>query len=97
MRFPAGFVTDENTQTCCIPEPFSDAQGWWGWEGSQPHEHRKKCEFMLLSQSRAANPQSAWREINRVKILIINSHLLPSFKLTKDNMIKRAYKQRMSY
>ena len=48
---------------------------------------------MLLSQSRDVNPQSAWREISKVKIIIINRHLLPGFKLTKDNMSKRDYKQ----
>lgn len=49
---------------------------------------------MLLGQSRDVNPQSAWREIHKVKIIIINSRLLPGFKLTKDNMSKRDYKQR---
>lgn len=62
--------------------------------GSQQHEHQEKCEFVLLGQSRDVNPQSAWREIHKVKIIVINSHLLPGFKLTRDNMSKRDYKQR---
>lgn len=55
-------------------------------------EQGEKCEFMLLNQSRDVNPQSAWREIHKVKI-IINIHLLPYFKLTQDNMSKSDYKR----